>query len=515
MKTTKLTLSLFLSNQNSATNKIRLGQAALKKFSLAVVLLLIYATGARAQGTFAYTNNETFVNNTVSGFAVGANGALTPIAGSPFPTGGGGFGGGGFFAANRVTVSTAGRFLYASNAASGSVTGFSINPATGFLTPVPGSPFLVDAFGSVQGYSLAVTPNNKFLYCANDAFGTLSVFSIGGNGSLTPVPGSLIILGQQPDGIKVSPDGRFLSASLVNVGLVAMFSIANNGALTAVPGSPFPASAPQVFPLVAGIDINCASNLLFAGIATSGPTVIDVFNIAPNGALSSIPGSPFTFGGQNSNIPFLSPNGRFLFVSNQYTSGFAGSITVLNVAANGSLTQVPGSPFANPGGSFPSGMATDASGKFLFAANDNPAISVFSIATNGVLSPVPGSPFFTGGSGDLSSVAVYPGKSCSAFDTCLRDNNTGDVFTFSSSTGAYQYTRCRDGLTISGTGALRNVSGVLTLTDSESDRRVSGGFFMGQRTGRVTIVFMLAPGIWQTFTVNDTTTFGAGCTCGQ
>ena len=62
MKTTKLTLSLFLSNQNSATNKIRLGQAALKKFSLAVVLLLIYATGARAQGTFAYTNNETFVN---------------------------------------------------------------------------------------------------------------------------------------------------------------------------------------------------------------------------------------------------------------------------------------------------------------------------------------------------------------------------------------------------------------------------------------------------------------------
>jgi hypothetical protein len=523
MKTTKLTLSLFLSNQNSATDKIRLGQAALKKFSLAVVLLLIYATGARAQGTFVYTNDDGF-SNTLSGFSVGANGALTKIPGSPFSTGGAGIAGG-FFAANRVTVSTAGRYLYASNGASGSISGFSINPATGFLTPIPGSPFPVDGIGSFVGYSVAVSPNNRFLYCTNDALRTIWAFSIAPNGSLTPIPGTPFTGGSSGliDGIKVSANGRFLAAALTPdlgfglgpPGSVLMFSIASNGALTPVPGSPFAGAGGTFHAEIVGIDINCASNQLFAASSSFGPTLVNVFSIASNGALSPIPGSPFSFGGTNSNVGLLSPGGKFLFVSNQFTSGNVGSVTVLNVASNGTLTQVPGSPFANPGGSLPSGMGTDAMGKFLFAANFNNSITAFSVANNGVLSVVPGSPFHTGGSGGLLSLTVYPGKSCSAFDTCLRDNNTGDVFAFSSSTGAYQYTRCSDGLTITGTGALRNVSGVLTLTDSEPDRRVSGGFFMGQRTGRVTIVLMLAPGVWQTFTVNDTTSFGSGCTCGQ
>jgi 6-phosphogluconolactonase len=515
MKTTKLTPSLFVSSQSSSTNKIRLGQAALRRFLLAVVLLLIYAAGVRAQGTFVYANDDAFPSNTVSGFSVGANGALTQIVGSPFSTGGTG-GTAGFFAANRVTVSTAGRFLYASNSLSGSVGGFSINPATGFLTPVPGSPFLVDGFGSGLGYSLAVTPNNRFLFCANDTLGTISAFTIAANGSLASVPGSPFQLVSAIDGMKVSPDGRFLSAALPNVAVVAMLSIASNGALAAVPGSPFPASAGAFFPLVTGVDINCASNLLFAGIASiNAPTIINVFNIAPNGALSAIAGSPFTFGGLNSNVPLLSPNGKFLFVSNQFSNGLTGSMTVLNVAANGALTQVAGSPFANPGGFFPSGIGTDAAGKFLFAANDNNTITAFSIASNGILGPVPGSPFVTSPFGNLLSLTVYPGKSCISFDTCLKDNNTGDVFAFNSSTGAYQYTRCRDGFSISGVGTLRTVNGVLSLTDTEPDRRVSGGFLMGQQTGRVTIMFMIGQGLWQTFTVNDTTSFGAGCTCGH
>jgi len=188
---------------------------------------------------------------------------------------------------------------------------------------------------------------------------------------------------------------------------------------------------------------------------------------------------------------------------------------VLNVAANGTLTQVPGSPFNNPGGDAPAGMGTDAAGKFLFAANFNDTITAYSIASNGVLTQIPGSPFATN-AGGLLSLTVYPGKSCvPLFDTCLKDNNTGDVFAFNSSTGAYQYTRCRDGFSISGVGTLRTVNGVLNLTDTKPDRRVSGGFLMGQQTGRVTIMFMIGQGLWQTFTVNDTTSFGAGCTCGH
>src|SRR5262249_33329568 len=155
-------------------------------------------------------------------------------------------------------------------------------------------------------------------------------------------------------------------------------------------------------------------------------------------------GSPFTFSGENSNVPFVSPDGKLLFVSNQFTNNFEGSVTVLNIAANGSLTQVPGSPFPNSGGLEPSGIATDAAGRFLFAANFNGSISVYNVAGGGSLTPAPGSPFATGRGFGLLSLAVFPGKSCSGptLNTCMRDNTTGDVFAFDSISGAYRYTRC-------------------------------------------------------------------------
>jgi DNA-binding beta-propeller fold protein YncE len=49
-------------------------------------------------------------------------------------------------------------FLYVVNAADGTVSAYSINPGNGALTPVPGSPF-----GSGGG-TLAIDPSGKYLY---------------------------------------------------------------------------------------------------------------------------------------------------------------------------------------------------------------------------------------------------------------------------------------------------------------------------------------------------------------
>ena len=96
-----------------------------------------------AQGKFVYTNNNPAVGgNTVSVLSVGTNGALTPIAGSPFQTGGTGDGGG-FYAPNRVVVS--GKLLFASNAGSADVSVFMIDPTSGALTSISGSPFKTGA----------------------------------------------------------------------------------------------------------------------------------------------------------------------------------------------------------------------------------------------------------------------------------------------------------------------------------------------------------------------------------
>ena len=65
--------------------------------------LLTASVHAQDEGnTFVYTNNNPAGSNSVSAFAVGPGGNLTPVTGSPFPTGGMGDGLGGLEASYRV-----------------------------------------------------------------------------------------------------------------------------------------------------------------------------------------------------------------------------------------------------------------------------------------------------------------------------------------------------------------------------------------------------------------------------
>jgi lactonase family protein with 7-bladed beta-propeller len=359
---------------------------------------------ASAQGdaTFVYTNNDR-TPNSVSAFSVAANGSLSPVPGSPFLTGGNGAGGG-FFAANRITASVVKDFLYAANAGSNTVSAFSINPATGVLTAISGSPFATGGVGDGVGISLTATPDDKFLIAANGTSMTVTVFSIAANGSLSPVPGSPFASGAAGSlaGAKVTSDGKFLAVTSAP-GNIAMFSISAAGALAPIPGFPL-ADAGS-----AGMDCNCASTLLFVALNGTAAARVDVFDIGFSGDLLRIAGSPFSGPGSNSNVAVLSPDDSTLFVSNQGNS----TVTTFAVVGNGSLTTVPGSPFPAPGALTPSGMATNRTGTFLYSADINNVISGFSIAANGALTSVPGSPFSNGVPGfGLLSLTVFPAKNC-------------------------------------------------------------------------------------------------------
>ena len=366
------------------------------------LLLVLGAVCLTAQGTFVYTNNEIAGPNNVSGLSVTADGSLTPIPGSPFATGGIGVSGG-FFASNRITSAVVKAFLYAGNSGSNTVSAFSIDPGTGVLTPVPGSPFATGGVAGVSGMSLTPTPDDKFLITANGFSNTITVYSIAANGALAPVAGSPFPggAGGAADGIKVTPDGRFLTVAELNA--VSMFSISPTGGLTPVPGSPFPSAQEPT-----GVDCDCNSSHVFAGDGNLFNTQVSVFDIAQNGALSQIPGSPFTSPAIGSGVAVLSPDDKSLFVSNQ----FSNAVTVFSVAPSGTLTMIPGSPFAAPGALFPSGMATNQAGTFLYVASGNSSVYGYSVAANGALTAVPGSPFSTGAGGFLESLTVFPPKSC-------------------------------------------------------------------------------------------------------
>src|SRR5262249_47551140 len=91
------------------------------------------------------------------------------------------------------------------------------------------------------------------------------------------------------------------------------------------------------------------------------------------------------------------------------------------------------------------------------------------------------------------------------WDVVLQDNVTGDVLLINSKNGNYSYTRCgAGGFTLTGTGTIQNINGILMLSHMTPTRRVMASFLTGQLTGKATIVLMPAPGVFQTLTINST-----------
>jgi 6-phosphogluconolactonase (cycloisomerase 2 family) len=88
-------------------------------------------------GTFLYINS--YDSNEIHGFRIDAlTGALAPVPRSPFRTGSSTLPG---TYPREPIIDPFGKYLYLPNRKSDSVSGFSIEPDTGSLTPIPGSPF--------------------------------------------------------------------------------------------------------------------------------------------------------------------------------------------------------------------------------------------------------------------------------------------------------------------------------------------------------------------------------------
>jgi len=133
-------------------------------------------------GNFLYVTNQG--GNSVTGFKVAVNGSLSLIAGSPFPTTGA-------TSINGVVISANGQFLYAAaGGGNGGVSAFTIDPLTGVLTTITGSPF-INTLGGVTtnpGDGISIHPNGKWLYMGLFGIRKTSVWTINQmTGALTAV----------------------------------------------------------------------------------------------------------------------------------------------------------------------------------------------------------------------------------------------------------------------------------------------------------------------------------------
>jgi 6-phosphogluconolactonase len=114
---------------------------------------------------------------------------------------------------------------------------------------------------------------------------------------------------------------------------VAAFSIdASSGALTAVPGSPFSSSGSPT-----SVAIDASGRFLIVSVFPAAPgNCLDVFSIdSSTGALASVPGSPF--GPAICGFVAADPSGEFVYAGTGSAMGPAGVLVLSVDQATGAL----------------------------------------------------------------------------------------------------------------------------------------------------------------------------------
>ena len=167
------------------------------------------------------------LTNDIDVFAVQSNGTLSPVVVN-HSAGPGAF---------SVSFAPNGAALVSETGPSGVPNGSAISSysvlSNGTLTAISTS---VPTLGAANCWN-AITPDGRFVYVSNAASSTISGFAISASGALTPVPGT--VLGANPAGagnldIAVSSDGKFLYTLNSGNGTIGIFGIQKDGTLVSV-----------------------------------------------------------------------------------------------------------------------------------------------------------------------------------------------------------------------------------------------------------------------------------------
>jgi 6-phosphogluconolactonase (cycloisomerase 2 family) len=244
----------------------------------------------------AVANNS---DHTISIYLVDqTTGLFTPVEGSPF------IAGNGLLNIAFSPVISGNLFLAATNQLDHTVSAYQVNQETGFLTPVPGSPFAMQGSPADIAFSPIIS-ENLFVAVSNLHVNAVSVYSVDSvTGTLTSVSNSPFATGDTPLGLAFSPlvsDKVFAAvANLIdnNVSVYQMDPM--TGFLTSVEGSPFVAGT---FPFYISFSPNVGN--VFAAVTNYSDANVSVYQMdKASGVFKAVPGSPFAAGQTPMNVKF-------------------------------------------------------------------------------------------------------------------------------------------------------------------------------------------------------------------
>lgn len=187
--------------------------------------VLFNSTGTRLVGVRVNTS-------VIDSFVVGTDGRLTPAPGSPFAGQAAGPFGSAFRPGhpNQLFVSNA-----HAGAGNGSVSAF-LDARDGTLTPIGTSPY---ADLQTAPCWVTITPDGRYLFAVNTGSSSISRFAIADDGGLTLLGSTALNDGSglRPFDLRVAPDGRY--AYVVDAGRNSVSALAvHGGDLTELPSSP-------------------------------------------------------------------------------------------------------------------------------------------------------------------------------------------------------------------------------------------------------------------------------------
>src|ERR1700687_1533342 len=255
----------------------------------------------------------------------------------------------------------------------GSVLLLHINGANGAITLGAETPHVENTTPTGIALLPSKKLSKKFLYAVNSFAGSISIFNVASDGTLT-LSGTPTPAGFGPDAAVIDPSGKYLLVTNNLGNNVSVYSIdSSTGALSEVAGSPFPANANPA-------EILITPSGKFVYVTNPGIGMVTAFTFS-NGVLTqvsatpAVPGSPY-FSGKGAFGLAVDGSERFLYVANPAASNpppfssTTGYISGLNIdSATGALTPITGSPFTSTvgAGTGPSALTVDPSGRVFFA----------------------------------------------------------------------------------------------------------------------------------------------------
>ncbi len=292
-------------------------------------------TAITPSGRFFYA-----VGSAIYGYSIGPEGMLTPLPGSPFAEN---------FSALKLTIDPTGKFLYVSDSFHSSLAGFAIDSSTGTLTPVPGSPFPNKFFTNRAAFN----PSGTFLYVvdggSDSGIAGLSGYSVDPTtGSLTPISGGSFTFsssGSENFDVAVHTSGLLLYFT-ENDGIHGFTINPSTGVLTPISSGPLVA-----LPSPMQLKMNSLGTTLYVAVAGAG--TIAAYSVNPTtGGLTEVAGSPYQVvpNPAPAAVVFhfsLDPLGQFLYSEGAQPN--VGGIVEFNVnSSTGGLTQLGFVPVPQP-----------------------------------------------------------------------------------------------------------------------------------------------------------------------